>query len=445
MFLVAYAGSHDAASGWQDDLSTYVRRHLRARLFDLKQLPTALYDTWFPFYEKLTATIARPLSEAAVEAGFDTFAYDYGWASNQGDWVVDRVKFPGGLPMPAGLRAGAWMSLASADLASDVYKAHPEWIAIGQDGKPANLHSAAKFMRTECLGTGWYGHIRERMFSTIRAQNLKYLKLDFGTIVSAYLHEPERAGCNARNHPGHRDREESLLTAYERMSALLDEIHAAFPGVYIDVTFELWGKLQLIDFALLRHAHGAWMSNISEAPPSGSLQARQLAWSRAAAIPASAMIIGNLRATDPMPELSFASSLAGLPVLVGDLTQLDAPARARLRSWIEWVRGCHQRHSVLLYHQDLAGFTEPGVGRWDGFARINTDTRSGGLVAVFREAAAESKRWVAVRGLDPVASYEVRRAPDGALVTQVSGRERGFEVEVPERIGFALFELRRLP
>jgi hypothetical protein len=25
------------------------------------------------------------------------------------------------------------------------------------------------------------------------------------------------------------------------------------------------------------------------------------------------MIIGNLRVTDPMPELSFASSLAGLP------------------------------------------------------------------------------------------------------------------------------------
>src|SRR5262249_32176699 len=158
----------------------------------------------------------------------------------------------------------------------------------------ANVHSGAAFMRTMCLGTAWYEHIRERIFDTIRTQRLRYLKLDFASIVSAYIHDPELAGCRAKNHPGHRDREESVLAGYERMASLLDEIHSTFQNVYLDLTFEVWGKMQLIDYALVRHAHGAWMSNISETMPSSGLQARQTAWSRAAVIPASAMIIGNL-------------------------------------------------------------------------------------------------------------------------------------------------------
>ncbi len=43
------------------------------------------------------------------------------------------------------------------------------------------------------------------------------------------------------------------------------------------------------------------------------------------------------------------------------------------------------RHDYMMYRQDLAGFGEPQEGQWDGFQRINTDTKSGGIVGVFRQ------------------------------------------------------------
>ncbi|WP_332367596.1 hypothetical protein [Spirosoma telluris] len=38
------------------------------------------------------------------------------------------------------------------------------------------------------------------------------------------------------------------------------------------------------------------------------------------------------------------------------------------------------KHQIMSYRQDLAGFGEPMDGMWDGFQRINTETKKGGIV-----------------------------------------------------------------
>ena len=98
----------------------------------------------------------------------------------------------------------------------------------------------------------------------------------------------------------------------------------------------------------------------------------------------------------------------------------------------------------MAYRQDLPGFGEPGEGRWDGFARINTTTRSGGIVGVFRQNAVEASRMVAVPGLDPKATYEVRRLVDGAPLMSATGEElamKGFHVAFDKPICGEIYEI----
>ena len=72
--------------------------------------------------------------------------------------------------------------------------------------------------------------------------------------------------------------------------------------------------------------------------------------------------------------------------------------------------------------------------------------RSGGIVGVFRQNAAESSRLVVVNGLDPKATYAVRRLVDSASVASATGAElaqKGFRVAFDKMIDGELFEITR--
>ena len=100
----------------------------------------------------------------------------------------------------------------------------------------------------------------------------------------------------------------------------------------------------------------------------------------------------------------------------------------------------------MSFRQDLPGFGEPQEGAWDGFARINTETKSGGLVGVFRHNAAETSRCVTVRGLDPAAKYTVLKGAKGERVAELTGRELeedGFKAVLQERCDGELYEITR--
>ena len=87
------------------------------------------------------------------------------------------------------------------------------------------------------------------------------------------------------------------------------------------------------------------------------------------------------------------------------------------------------------------------MGFWDGFARINVDTQSGGIVGVFRENAAEATRTVTVRDLNPEARYDVLRGPDKQRVATLTGKEleeKGFRVEFELPKDGELYEITRM-
>jgi alpha-galactosidase len=420
------------------------------RLAEIKEKPMFVYNTWNPFRTNVNQELIRELAEAAARCGVEEFIIDDGWQTNRGDWEIDQEKFPGGLrPVfenirSLGMKPGLWISIATAETSSRVYQEHPEWFIRDQYGRTANLHSSRDDLVTGCLATGWYDHIKSVLLSLVRDHGLGYLKLDLAIVASAYVYDTERTGCYASGHPLHRDREESFLIIYRRCMDLFDELHKQAPELFIDCTFETWGELQLVDYALVKHAEGDWLSNIEEPVPHGSLRMRNLAWWRSPTVPAAALVIGNLSLDDPEREISLQSLAGTLPIMLGDPRKLSAQESQRLKVLADWLSGLQRRHDYMLFRQDLPGFGEPLEGGWDGWARINTDTGSGGIIGVFRQGSADQCRQVTLSCLNPAREYLVKEGPGGGEKARLSGedfRREGFTVHLKDAYDAVLFEI----
>ena len=101
------------------------------------------------------------------------------------------------------------------------------------------------------------------------------------------------------------------------------------------------------------------------------------------------------------------------------------------------------KYDVMSYRQDLRSFGEPKEGSWDGFQRINTDAKTGGIIGVFRHGAIELKRIVTVNGLDPLKTYTIN-SMNGKTIVSLTGeqlRSKGFECALSELYDGELFEI----
>jgi alpha-galactosidase len=375
---------------------------------------------------------------------------DDGWQANYGDWVIDNKKFPNGLKpvfdyiKSLGMKPGLWVSIGSASAGSKVFKAHPEWFVRDEKGHITSLQGEGDMQRlTACFSTGWYGYIKDVLMKLALDYGLEYMKLDFAVVTSPYRYNNAASGCYATNHPGHKDHNESLYTNYERVWQLFDELHAAKPGLFIDCTFEAMGGIQLIDYAMLKHAEGNWLSNFNGPGEKVDLRIRNMAWWRSPAVPATALVIGNPEMQDSAWQLHIKSLAGALPIMLGDPRKLSPADAKQYRAFADWLQLMNTRYHVMDYRQDLPGFGEPTDGMWDGFARINTDSKGGGFIGVFRQGAVEQSRLVTINGLDPARKYTVKQM-DGTVITTQTGdalRTKGFSLALASRYDGELFEV----
>jgi alpha-galactosidase len=234
-----------------------------------------------------------------------------------------------------------------------------------------------------------------------------------------------------------------LYTNYERVWQLFDELHTAKPNLFIDFTFEAAGGLQLIDYAMLKHAEGDWLSNFNGPGEKIDLRIRNMAWWRSPSIPATALVIGNPEMQDSLWELHLKSLAGALPIMLGDPRKLSPGDLVKYRAYADWLQLMDRRYSTMTYRQDLPGFGEPMEGMWDGFQRINRETKAGGIIGVFRQGSAELSRWVTVQGLDPNRTYLVKEM-DGTIIAIATGKELdgvGFQVSLKQFYDGRLFEV----
>ena len=465
VFVIPYVKSSDPWHTMNNELADFQRRHMGLRIFENKKRPGFMYNNYRPFGSKFNDTLLISVAKAAAESGIRQFEVDCGWhttvgnigkkvewIANTGDWIVDPVKFPNGLKpvfdtvRKLGMQPGLWISVGSAASNSRVFKEHPEWAVLDSNGHPVDLHDpAAGFdLNTMCFGTGWKDYIKEKILQLIKEFDLKFLKLDLTVLTSAYLIDPARSGCYATNHPAHKDRTESFIIIYKRVFELFDELHNAAPDLYIDCTFETEGKLQLIDYAFLKHAEANWLTNISEPYPVGAYRVRDLTWWKSPAVPASSLIIGNLTMDNPDFINELKTLIGSFPIVLGDPRKLSKEKRAAIKQWGDWMLTMQNKYNYDLYRQDLPGFSEPVEGGWDGWSRINNDTKSGGIVGIFRQGSLDDTRIISIPGLIKNKQYNIKLAPANKVIAKMSGDDlerKGFKVKMDHAFDGKLYEI----
>ena len=443
----------------------YIRKYMGVRVEQIAHKPLFVYNSWVPFYRDINETLLFELADAAAQCGIEEFIIDDGWQNGSGsstagnsgevkmDWEIDTEKFPNGLKpifdhiKNLGMKPGIWLSVGRLDRNSETVQNHPEWTVRDASGRITDLHTGSGGNVTACMGTEWCDYIKDIILHNVKAYGIQYVKLDLAIVTSAYVYDSDHTGCYATDHKYHRDHEESYDVIYEKCMKMFDDLHEEAPDLFIDCTFETAGKLQLMDYGIAKHAEGNWLANVEEESPAGALRVRELGWVRSPALPATSLVIGNLRLDQHLHLLAYKSLTGTLPIMLGDPRKLSREERAEFRAWSSWVKGLEKRHGIMSFRQDLPGFGMPRVGGWDGFCRINTETRSGGLVGVFREGAVETTRVVTVRDLDPKARYSVKQGSDGREIARMTGSElakKGFSVTLEEEFSGELFEIDRL-
>jgi alpha-galactosidase len=209
-------------------------------------------------------------------------------------------------------------------------------------------------------------------------------------------------------------------------------------------SFETTGKLQLIDYAFCEHAEGNWLTNIGEPFPVGAFRIRNLTWWKSLSLPASSFIIGNLQMISPDFIQELQTLIGSFPIVLGDLRKLSKEKRFEIRQWTDWISAMQQKYNYDLFRQDLPSFGEPTEGAWDAWSRINTDTKEGGIVGIFRQGSLDDQRTVSVPGLTKNKRYRIKSAHLGEKILEMTGNEleeKGFKVKLEKKYDSRLFEI----
>jgi alpha-galactosidase len=397
-------------------LPTYTAQVLERRAD--RHGPPWIYNTWEPFHRNVNRDLVLELVDAAGAMGMDIFTIDDGWQQDYGENTVNLTAFPGGLqPIldvveGKGMRLGLWIPMAAIGTSTAVYREHPEWVALDQEGKPKITGTAAGEKGVMCMATAYREAAAARIVDAIERFHLAYVKLDLTTIFNAYGEGP---GCWAKGHD-HGNWAESLNMIYEGISHVTGKIYEKHPDVLLDLTFELWGQKHIIDAGLLAAGDLDWMSNVADGQQNsaGPLQARQLLYQRAASMPVESMLIGNMHAELPTIQESFATAIGSAPVLLGDLRKLSAADLQWYHGKIAWFKKLRRSRKISESFFPLGSWLQTSAASWDGFARME---RSGnGVIALFRNKSNAAAATVQLP-LMPAGKYR--------LVSVISGKVLG--------------------
>jgi hypothetical protein len=382
-----------------------------------------------------SAPVARAL-------GADVFTLDDGWQAASGDWQPDSpghrdprvddptytgtAKFPARFPDEdfeavraaiAPMKLGLWMSPLSYHPGSKVYRSHPEW-ACTPTGQATGLsgYSDPDSSSNEAGLGQWSSNylpfLEERLREAITNWQVKLFKFDFLVWLDC-------AGVN------------DLYEAHDRFLALIEKLHREFPDVAFAIDETNDYRLFPFESTLMGPT---WFTNGGPGIP----QTLHNTWTMSPWIPAFAIghkvLTGAQRNGQPIATV-VASTLLNEQMITQDVRPSKDPSMAALadqvRPWIDWGKAHREDYLKGVVYPLL---DDPLDGtKWTALQSWNPDTGRGALLA-FRQDDPRGSVQIGVRNVDD-GTYEVRAAPDDALVGTYSGAQlrEGLTVALPAR------------
>jgi alpha-galactosidase len=428
---------------WQEafegPLADFTREHLGTRLFERDSYPLFYYCTWNPFRTNINEKLVTELADALEGTGVEVLIMDDGWQDNRGDWNPDKEKFPNGLLRVCehirskDIKPGMWFSLATIDSTSRIYHEHPEWAIRDSLGKPVDIHSPGWENHVSMsMCSGWYDYILEKLSLYVSTLKLGYVKLDFATDVSAYVMDPAVAGDYHFEGKGYPDHESSHYAIFEATTRLLDELHKRHPNLVIDCTFEVWGRYNISDFALIKHADVSWLTNYEFPPPQGPISIRQVLGERANVIPPATMLIGNQLMISDNHEFAYQSVASSVQLLCGDVRGITPEQKQWYKQWSDWYREMENKYNYTRYYQKSDMFDKPTPGNWDGCYKFNPG-KEGGILFFYRNNSPDESRTFRVHCVNDATTYSVYDPMTKEEMGRFTGfelRERGIKIQI---------------
>lgn len=150
------------------------------------------YCTWYYYYEKcseqnLLANLAA-LKKNREPYAAEIVQIDDGYQTHQGDWLDQRDAWPTPLEdisrkiTASGMAAGIWNMPMLASTASRIYKEHPDWFVLDENGEAIKIHgwSPPPDHHWLCFDTT-IPEVLEHLanvFKTFRSWGYTYFKMD---------------------------------------------------------------------------------------------------------------------------------------------------------------------------------------------------------------------------------------------------------------------------
>jgi alpha-galactosidase len=386
-----------------DELSGRIHQLLRARGDHPGTPRPVVLNTWEAVYFDHDLPKLNALVDAAAEVGVERFVLDDGWFRNRrddrsglGDWFVDESVWPNGLHdlvrhvRGRAMQFGLWVEPEMINPASDLARAHPDWIMATGGRLPIEWRYQQVLDLTHPEA---YDYILRRLDSLVSEYGIDYLKWDHN-----------RDLIDGGNQPSG---EPVVHRQTQATYRLIDELRMRHPALEIESCASGGGR---VDLGILERTDRVWASDCNDALERQSINR----WTQLLLPPELlGAHIGPERShtTGRRHEIDFraGTALFGHFGIEMDLTITSAADLQRLAEWV----ALYKRIRPLLHSGKVVWADHPDPALLvHGVVAQDRSEAVFGLVAVATSVVAPPGR-VRLPGLKPDALYRVRPLPPG--------------------------------
>ncbi|MGF7075685.1 alpha-galactosidase [Mucilaginibacter sp. 3215] len=354
-------------------------------------------STYFDFNESKLASLLKDTKKLGV----DLFLLDDGWFGNShprngdnaglGDWQENKQKLPNGISslvkeaQANGVKFGIWIEPEMVNPASDLYKAHPDWV-IKQPNRPE------KYFRNQLV---------------LDLANPKVQDFVFGVVDNLFTKNPDLAyikwDCNAVIYNAYstylkKDQSHIYVDYVNGLYNVLKRVRAKYPKVPLMLCSGGGGR---VDYGALQYFTEFWPSDNTD-----PLERVFIQWEYSFFYPA---ITSSNHVTDwGKQPIKYRVDVAmmgkmGFDIVIGKLSENDL-------SFCQSALKNYDGLKDVIWHGDQYRLASP----WDNDAAsimyVNTDKSKAVMFnyLVNNRYGSGSKVPVRLKGLDPNKKYRVK-------------------------------------